>query len=65
MLINQDFAQLEPKSPAKRRLKLVRNVNPAVEESIQLSDTNRDTKILQETIAKIDGAYAPSTIRAY
>lgn len=65
MLINQDFAQLEPKSPAKRRLKLVRNVNPEAEESIQLSDINRDKKILQETIVKIEGAYAPSTIRAY
>jgi site-specific recombinase XerD len=65
MLINQDFAQLEPKSPAKRRLKLVRNANPEEEELIQLSDTNRVTKILQETIVKIEGAYAPSTIRAY
>jgi hypothetical protein len=34
MLINQDFAQLEPKSPDKRRLKLVRNVNPEAEEPI-------------------------------
>ena len=65
MLINQDFAQLEPKSPAKRRLKLVRNVNPEAEESIQSSDINRDKKILQETIVKFEGAYAPSTIRAY
>ena len=65
MLINQDFAQPEPKSPAKRRLKLVRNINPQAEESIQLSDINRDTKILQETIVKIEGAYAPATIRAY
>jgi site-specific recombinase XerD len=65
MLINHDFAQLEPKSPAKRRLKLVKNANPKAKESIQLSAICRDTKILQKTIVKIEGAYAPSTIRAY
>jgi site-specific recombinase XerD len=65
MLINQDFAQLEPKSPAKRRLVLVTNANPTTEEARQTSDLNSATKLLQETIAKIDGAYAPSTIRAY
>ncbi len=65
MLINQDFAQSEPKSPAKRRLVLVTNANPTTEEARQTSDLNPATKLLQETIAKIDGAYAPSTIRAY
>jgi site-specific recombinase XerD len=65
MLINQDFAQLEPKSPAKRRLKLVRNTNPGSKESSHSLDPNRDTKLLQETITKIEGAYAPATIRAY
>ena len=65
MLINQDFAQSEPKSPAKRRLVLVTNANPTTEEARQTSDLNSATKLLQETIAKIDGAYAPSTIRAY
>ena len=29
------------------------------------SGINADTKLLQETIVKIEGAYAPSTIRAY
>lgn len=29
------------------------------------SDFNQATRLLQETIVKIDGAYAPSTIRAY
>ena len=30
-----------------------------------LSGLDRATKLLQETITKIEGAYAPSTIRAY
>ena len=65
MLINQDFAQLEPKSPAKRRLELVGNANQSADKENRLSDFNRATNLLQETITKIEGAYAPSTIRAY
>jgi site-specific recombinase XerD len=65
MLNNQDFAQSEPKSPAKRRLQLVVNDPPNVEESSYSPQLDTATKLLQETIAKIDGAYAPSTIRAY
>jgi site-specific recombinase XerD len=65
MLNNQDFAQLELKSPVRRRLELVSNTNQSEGKESQLSDFNRATKLLQETIAKIDGAYAPSTIRAY
>jgi len=65
MLNNQDFAQLELKSPVRRRLELVSNTNQSESKESQLSDFNRATKLLQETIAKIDGAYAPSTIRAY
>ena len=65
MLINQDFAQSEPKSPAKRRLQLVVNNAPNEEESNYSPLLDTATKLLQETIAKIDGAYAPSTIRAY
>jgi site-specific recombinase XerD len=65
MLNNQDFAQSEPKSPVKRRLELVTNANQTTEEARQTSDLNPATKLLQETIAKIEGAYAPSTIRAY
>lgn len=65
MLINQDFAQPEPKSPVKRRLELVGNVNQNLRKENPLSDFDRATKLLQETIVKIDGAYAPSTIRAY
>uniref|UniRef100_UPI0015A65E64 site-specific integrase n=1 Tax=Polynucleobacter asymbioticus TaxID=576611 RepID=UPI0015A65E64 len=63
MLINQDFAQSEPKSPVKRRLELVGNQDSGKESP--LSDLGRATKLLQETIIKIEGAYAPSTIRAY
>ena len=63
MLINQDFAQSEPKSPVKRRLELVGNQDSGKESP--LSDLDRATKLLQETILKIEGAYAPSTIRAY
>ncbi|MBT8587065.1 tyrosine-type recombinase/integrase [Polynucleobacter paneuropaeus] len=65
MLINQDFAQSAPKSPAKRRLELVGNVNQAPKKENPLSDFNRAVKLLQATILKIEGAYAPSTIRAY
>ncbi|MBT8568909.1 tyrosine-type recombinase/integrase [Polynucleobacter paneuropaeus] len=65
MLINQDFAQSEPKSPVKRRLELVEITNHSSDKENELSDFNRATNLLQETIVKIDGAYAPSTIRAY
>ena len=65
MLINHDFPQLEPKSPVKRRLELVGNANQSGDKEHEFSDFNRATKLLQETIVKIEGAYAPSTIRAY
>ena len=65
MLINQDFAQLEPKSPAKRRLELVGNTHQSIEIANRHLALDRATKLLQETITKIEGAYAPSTIRAY
>jgi site-specific recombinase XerD len=65
MLNNQDFAQSTPKSPAKRRLQLVGKVNQGSEKRSALSDLDRATKLLQKTIIKIEGAYAPSTIRAY
>jgi site-specific recombinase XerD len=63
MLNNQDFAQSNPKSPAKRRLELVDNGYQ--NSGDHASDLDRASKLLQETIVKIDGAYAPSTIRAY
>ena len=65
MLINQDFAQSTPKSPAKRRLRLVGKINQGSGKESVVSDLDRATKLLQETIVKIEGAYAPSTIRAY
>jgi site-specific recombinase XerD len=65
MLVNHDFPQIEPKSPVKRRLKLVRSADPKVKKSDHRSELNRDAKLLHETIVKIDGAYAPSTMRAY
>lgn len=65
MLINQDFAQLKPKSPVKRRLELVGNANQSADKKNQLSGFNQAVKLLQETIIRIEGAYAPSTIRAY
>jgi site-specific recombinase XerD len=65
MLNNQDFAQSDPKSPAKRRLELVDNSNQSTGKDVQPSDLDRATELLRETIVKIDGAYAPSTIRAY
>lgn len=65
MLINQDFAQSEPKSPAKNRLQPVGTTHRSADEATPSSAFNRATKLLQETIVKIEGAYAPSTIRAY
>lgn len=65
MLINQDFAQSDPKSPAKRRLQLVSTGQRTADVVTLSSDFNQATRLLQETIAKIEGAYAPSTIRAY
>jgi site-specific recombinase XerD len=65
MLIKQDFAQSEPKSLVKRRMELVGNFNQVSGKEIAVSDLDRAIKLLQETIVKIDGAYAPSTIRAY
>ena len=65
MLINQDFAQSKLKSPVKRRFELVGNANQSAHKENELSDFNRATKLLQENIVKIEGAYAPSTIRAY
>jgi site-specific recombinase XerD len=62
---NQDFAQSAPKSPVKRRWELVGNANQGTEELNSSSDLNRAAKLLQATIIKIEGAYAPSTIRAY
>ena len=65
MLINQDFAQSEPKSPAKRKLELVGNVTHSVERRIESPALDLAATLLQETITKIEGAYAPATIRAY
>ena len=65
MLINQDFAQSKPKSPVKRRLELVGNANQREDKENELSDFSQAVKLLQETIVKIEGAYAPATIRAY
>lgn len=65
MLNNQDFAHTEPKSPAKRRLQLVGTSKRSAGVATPSPDFNQATRLLQETIVKIDGAYAPSTIRAY
>lgn len=65
MLINHDFAQSKPKSPVKSRLKLVSNGNKSMDKEIQSLELNCAIKLLQDTVIKIDGAYAPSTIRAY
>lgn len=60
MLNNQDSAHSSAKSPAKSaRKKPDCNGNKGSKRSAQA------TKLLEQTIAKIEGAYAPSTIRAY
>jgi site-specific recombinase XerD len=46
-------------------LELVDNFNQVSGKEIAVSDLDRATKLLQETIIKIEGAYAPSTNRAY
>jgi site-specific recombinase XerD len=65
MLNNQDFAHSEPKSPVKRSLQLVSTDQRSADVATLSSDFNQATRLLHETIMKIDGAYAPSTIRAY
>jgi hypothetical protein len=65
MFNNQDFAQSEPKSLVKRKLELVGPANQGVEKTVTSSGSDRALKLLHETIIKIDGAYAPPTIRAY
>ena len=65
MLINQDFAHSKHKSPAKRKLKLINTSIPNAKETIPSLEFERATKLLKETLIRIDGAYAPSTIRAY
>jgi site-specific recombinase XerD len=56
---NQDFAHTRAKSPAKTAKGSCCNTNLSSKQFIRAS------KLLEQTIAKIEGAYAPSTIRAY
>ncbi len=65
MLINQDFAHSELKSPVKRNLELVNKSNLDEKWADSHVNHNQATQLLQNTIIKIDGAYALSTIRAY
>jgi integrase len=65
MLINQDFAHFDHKSPAKRKLTLIGTTLPNAKEVILTVEFERATKLLKGTLIRIDGAYAPSTIRAY
>lgn len=65
MGIKQNFAQSLPKSLAKRQMELIRNPNQVIKTSNLANDIQRAAHLLQKTIAKINGAYAPSTIRAY
>jgi site-specific recombinase XerD len=65
MLNNQDFAQSEPKSPVKRQFKLVSGNRQIAENESQPPGLHRAIKLLEDTVVKIDGAYALATIRAY
>lgn len=65
MLINQDFAHFDHKSPAKRKLKLISTTHANAKEIIPPLEFDRSTKLLKGTLIRIEGAYAPSTIRAY
>jgi len=62
---NRNFAQTTHKSPAKRQLALASNPNQTIKTSNLTSDIQHAIHLLQKTIIKIKGAYAPSTIRAY
>ncbi len=48
MLINQDFPQLEPKCPVKRRLELVGNANQSADKENALSDFNRASNFFKK-----------------
>ena len=65
MLNNQDFAQSVHKSPAKRSLRIARASKQSNGDVNLLSRLDRASQLLQQTIIKIEGAYAPATIRAY
>lgn len=65
MNIKRNFAQSMPKSPAKRQMEFISNPNQVFKTSNLANDIQRAAHLLQKTIAKINGAYAPSTIRAY
>ena len=66
MLNNQDFAQSNAKSPAKRRLSVVESPHQELPTSKNaLKEFNQAAKLFHATIARIEGAYAHSTIRAY
>ena len=60
MIINQDSAHSSAKSPAK-----IAKKNSDCNSSKGLKHSTQATKLLEQTIAKIEGAYAPSTTRAY
>ena len=66
MLNNQDFAQSQAKSPdhlvSGQVLAFPISPTPTIPSSDPYAQAR---KILQETVQKIDGAYAPATIRAY
>jgi site-specific recombinase XerD len=66
MLNNKDFAQSNAKSPAKRRLSVVESPHQELPTSKYASkEFHQATTLLKETLVRIDGAYAYSTIRAY
>jgi site-specific recombinase XerD len=66
MLINQHFAQsqaksLEPLAPVS----ISDSVSCSTQGEIQAMEYEQAQALLQNTMARIDGAYSPSTIRAY
>jgi len=66
MLNNQDFAQSQPKSlgQSSSGQVLTFRMKPG-KSNVNIDRYQNARKQLLETITKIDGAYAPSTIRAY
>ncbi len=65
MLINQNFAHSEHKSLAKKNLKLINAAHQKSKGIIPYLNFEEVNRLFKDTLIKIDGAYAPPTIRAY
>jgi site-specific recombinase XerD len=65
MLNNQDFPHFKPKCPAKRGSNKPKKHKLNQSKTTSPSRSSKSFALLEKTMARIDGAYAPSSIRAY